>query len=399
MRRKKRDEYYSDYYGALKNLPVEPDQRLRVALERASSKPYAEELRLMYELITLNSGLARYIERDYVASFANSVIEDEARVNGCAEICPSEFAYHNLMNTALRNRAADDSLSTTDIYRAWLLHDKREVGIFRPFGVCTLICYYGGDWDTPLSAVPKAKQALERLAQGATSTEDFQYILAFEGDRFVFRPTSVLDDYVQSEGGVLVPRRAVLTHFKDAFGVFTPDEIAELEELINNLKARELQFQRFFECHPHFFRRWDYREVHSHVYLTRGRNPLVPDFILTDREVQKAAIVELKLPKARLVRRQDNRDRFAEAVMEARAQLLTYRDWFRDASNRARLKTRVGMEIYEPHLAMIVGRSSDFQDDVDRQRLVAAEKDIEIVTYDDILRYAERRRAVIVSHH
>jgi hypothetical protein len=131
--------------------------------------------------------------------------------------------------------------------------------------------------------------------------------------------------------------------------------------------------------------------------LARPEGPLVPDFILTDRECQKAAIVELKLPRPKLIRRQHNRERFADAVMEARTQLLRYRDWFREDSHRTSLKELVGMKIYEPQLIAIIGRASEFVDEFDRQRLRADTSDIEVVTYDDILTYAERRRVMISS--
>ena len=56
---------------------------------------------------------------------------------------------------------------------------------------------------------------------------------------------------------------------------------------------------------------------------------------------------------------------------------------------------KVGMEIYEPKLIVVIGRSTDFEDEFDRQQLSADNPDIEVVTYDDILTYANRRRLII----
>jgi hypothetical protein len=204
----------------------------------------------------------------------------------------------------------------------------------------------------------------------------------------------VLRDFVlQPETGVLRPSRGILGHFKDVLGAFAEEEICELQRLLNDPRAGEAQFQAFFEEHTHFFRRWDHREVHSHVVLEREEGNLVPDFLLTDREAQKAAIVELKLPTT-IVRRRHNRDRFAASVMEARAQLLRYRDWFEDGNNRRRLLPQLGMEVFRPRLAVIIGRSSDFVDAVDRQRLASDNADVE-VTYDEMLMYAKRRRLLL----
>lgn len=266
----------------------------------------------------------------------------------------------------------------------------------RPYFVDMLSRALGRPDTEPLSKSPRLRRLIEELRRSVDGTEDYQYFLALENDRVVFRVSSILDDYVQaSDSGLVVPQRAILTHFKDQFAGFSTDEIEELEQLLDDPKASEQDFQRFFERHSHFFRKWDYRQVYPQVYLSRGKSPLVPDFILTDRRLQKAAIIDLKLPRPKLVRRQRNRDRFSAAVMEARTQLLRYRDWFRDPSNRQYLKDKLGMEVYEPHLAVVIGRSSEFSDAFERQQLAADNRDIEIVTYDDMLSFAERRRLIL----
>ena len=53
------------------------------------------------------------------------------------------------------------------------------------------------------------------------------------------------------------------------------------------------------------------------------------------------------------------------------------------------------MQIYEPKLIVLIGRASEFQDELDRQRLSADNPEIEVVTYDDLLKYAKRRRMII----
>ncbi len=189
-------------------------------------------------------------------------------------------------------------------------------------------------------------------------------------------------------------QNALLTPLKDQFAAFTQEEIGELEELLNSPNTKELDLQRFFEGHQSFLGRWGYQSVHPQVTLTQPGGALVPDFILTDSRLHRAAILDLKLPGVALVRRQQNRDRFGGAVMEARSQLLRYRDWFRAEANRLTLKMRVGMEIYEPRLIAVIGRTSQFQDEVERQQLSADNPDIEIATYDDVLAFAERRMVI-----
>jgi len=244
-----------------------------------------------------------------------------------------------------------------------------------------------------LKSMPRTRQVIETLGQVPPEPDDFQYALCMEKGRVVFRIFSVLGDFaVRFTDGTVTGNRGLLTHLKERLGVFTADEIAELEDMIRNPKASEKDFQKYFEAHPHFFRRWDYREVYSQVYLARdGQGPLIPDFILTNPEIQEATIVELKLPKPKLIRHQENRDRFADAVMEARSQLLEYRDWFEDKGHREKLIGRVNMEVFRPRLAVVMGRSADFRCAIDRQKLAARTSDIDVVTYDDVVACARRR--------
>jgi len=251
-----------------------------------------------------------------------------------------------------------------------------------------------------LQDMPESRLVIEALGQVPPEPDDFQYALCVEEGKIVFRAISVLGDFtMKASDGAIIGSRGLLTHLKERFGVFTPDEIAELEEMIRNPKAAEKDFQKFFETHQHFFRRWDYREVYPQVYLSRHeQGPLVPDFILTNPEIQQATVVELKLPKPKLIRRQLNRERFADAIMEARSQLLEYRDWFEEKVNRENLAAKVKMEIFRPRLAVVVGRSADFECGINRQKLAARTDDIEVCTYDDMVAYAKRRMVLIGSH-
>lgn len=247
-----------------------------------------------------------------------------------------------------------------------------------------------------LADMPRSRAVVEALGHVPPEPDDFDYALCLEEDRLVVRAVSVLRDGPLELGRSRPDTRALLTHFQRQYGAFTLEEIAELEDLIRNPKAQEREFQAFFEAHPHFFRRWDHREVCPHVYLVReGQGPLVPDFILTNPQVHQATIVELKLPGPKVVRHEDNRVRFADAVMEARAQLLEYRDWFRDRSNRESLVGPLGMEVYDPRMAVIIGRSSVFNPGIERQKVAARTPDVEVVTYDDLAEYARQRIMMI----
>src|SRR5258708_25893767 len=131
-------------------------------------------------------------------------------------------------------------------------------------------------------------------------------------------------------------RLGILTRFDDAYTAFLPSEILELEDLINHPYIREHELQRFFEQHPNVFRLLEYRDVYPQVYLTREADgDLIPDFMLVDAQLQKAMILDLKLPGKRIVVGGTDRRRISAPLEEAKSQLSRYRDWFENPNNRS----------------------------------------------------------------
>jgi len=389
----------------------ELDQRLMRALQVSASRPklHPEDFGfpdsyLTMGLYRLNSILTRLVDLD---DAGYNVFHDYRLAPPCS---PEEVVPGNrlswVLETAAKLAAPGTTIGVGHFLRAvvslTLDHEAEPAYgfpgqvIHNTFSAETLLWGLGYTAWTPVSEAPEIREILNAL-DGRYPIDDTPYLLALEGNKLVFRPASVLNPYqMQRDSGTSVERVAVLTHLHDQYAASTVDEILELEDLINNPRVEERQLQRFFEDHPHFLRLWDQREIHPQVFLTReDEGSLVPDFLLLDRELQRATIVDLKLPSANIVVRKRNRDRFSALISEARVQLLGYRDWFEDANNRRRLKERFGMEIYRPRLGMVIGRSEYFQDEFDRQRLASQNPDVEIVTYDDILRHAQRRLALV----
>jgi hypothetical protein len=268
--------------------------------------------------------------------------------------------------------------------------------IHETFSAETLLWGLGYTAWTPLEQAPEVREVLSAL-DGRSPIDDVQYLMMIEDKRQVFRPTSVLDAFrMTSSINGTSDRLAILTHFKDRYAAVTPDELLELEDLINSPRTAEADLQHFFELHPQFLRLWDHREVFPQVCLTREDDgPLIPDFLLLDRELQKSVILDLKLPSAKVAIGKKNRERFSALVEEARAQLLEYRDWFEDAGHRRKIKDQFGMEIYRPRLAMVIGSMDQFASAYQRQKLQSRYPDVEIATYEDIVRHARRRLSII----
>lgn len=267
----------------------------------------------------------------------------------------------------------------------------------RPIALQKIAMHYAGSPDANLDQIPRLQRLLGRLRIELDGTNDYQYTLTNDEGRFQFRIIGHLTDaLMRNEHGGLNQHRALITH-AGGIGFFTSECIEELEDLINTASTPEGAFQDFFERHPHFLRRNDHREVHPHVYLTREEGPLIPDFILTNPDTQQATLLELKRAglKTRLVRNPRNRIRFSDAIMEARAQLLEYRDWFDIEQNRRSMINIFGMEVFKPKIMVIIGRSSEFGTGIRRAKLADRVPDLDVLTYDDILQFARQRKLII----
>ena len=408
--------YFSPEAPLLQQLTengLEFDQKLARALQVAASKPDVEpedsgfpDSYLTLALYRLNSILTQVVELD---ESRYNLFHEYKLAPRCspAEVVPG-YRLCRVLEVASALAAPGRTIGAGHFLKAVVhltLDEEPEPAYgFEPqvvhntFSAETLLWGLGHTAWTPISAAPEVRDILAAL-DGRSPVDDFQYMLTVENRRLVFRPTSVLDAFPMSRAdGSKTNRLALLTHFRDQFAAVTPDELLELEDLINSSMTKEPDLQRFFEQHPQFLRMWDFREVFPQVYLTReDAGPLVPDFVLLDRDLHKATVVDLKLPTAKTVIAKPNRERFSALVEEARAQLLEYRDWFEDADNRAKLKDRFGVTVYRPRLGVVIGSSAELTSSYQRQKLASRYPDIEVVTYDDLVAHARRRLALVRS--
>ncbi|MFE9429675.1 Shedu anti-phage system protein SduA domain-containing protein [Streptomyces sp. NPDC006640] len=168
--------------------------------------------------------------------------------------------------------------------------------------------------------------------------------------------------------------------------------VQELEDLINSPQVLERDLQQFFEQNPEFLCGDAYEEARPHVVLQReGNGPLIPDFALKPSNSNALCdLLELKLPKARLLRISKNRVRLTSAIMEACAQLREYQSYFEDHEKRISVERMYGLRFFRPRMMVLIGKRSDYE----ATALRNAETDVpnlQIVTYDDILERARSR--------
>lgn len=224
---------------------------------------------------------------------------------------------------------------------------------------------------------------------------DQQFLLFYEGDQIRLRPfgssgAQRLSDGPLRDGSLWIARSNALEPLER----FGDEALLELESLIS-ANAPELAFQRFFELNPLLLTTLGpWKSMHAQLVLHReGDGSLIPDMFLERLDSNFCDILDLKRPTAELVRRQKNRVRFRDAVMEGVAQLREYRDWFESPQNRSDFRERYGLDAYRPKAAIVIGRRTSYYDEVERIRLESGLPEwVELRTYDDVLAGVQRWR-------
>ena len=182
-------------------------------------------------------------------------------------------------------------------------------------------------------------------------------------------------------------------------GFISLDLIRRFERIINAPGLSESVLQEFFEQHPDFlFLIGEHDDFKSQISLVgqvllsyepmKGRRP---DFLLRDSSTTFWDILEIKPPNQNLVRGIVQRRRLSDAVMEGKAQLLEYQRYFNDEANRQWVRQKYGVDVFYPRLYLLIGHDSSFRNWAEKKKLLIPEKEVEIITYDDLLRFAKLR--------
>jgi cold shock CspA family protein len=162
--------------------------------------------------------------------------------------------------------------------------------------------------------------------------------------------------------------------------------VHELEEMVNDPKAKEKDFQAFFVRNPDFILTDGYKKPHPHIMLTRDDGEtLIPDFVLEPvSDSDLADLLELKLPSAPIYVIKKNRPRFSAAVAEACAQLREYSAFFDEEKNRRAIQKNHGLFCYKPKMFVIIGRKGNVNP-LEVRRIHSDMPNMYLRTYDDIL--------------
>jgi len=205
---------------------------------------------------------------------------------------------------------------------------------------------------------------------------------------FRIRQFDYLNTYLMSEGGTVIPSK--VNTFTGA-GILSWEQIEQFEHLLNKRNVTESDFQTFFKRNPKFVLGENYRKLYSQItLLSDSGNELIPDFFAERIGSRFADVIEIKKPSARLVVGKPNRRGFSAELTQALNQAREYRNFFDDALNRKRFHNDHGFEAFRPRLCIIIGRSSDYVDYIERIRIEDEYKNLKVLTFDDILERAKQ---------
>jgi Domain of unknown function (DUF4263) len=167
--------------------------------------------------------------------------------------------------------------------------------------------------------------------------------------------------------------------------------ILRLERLLNDPTTTELDIESLLLENPLFLRGLNYGEVYSQVVLPRiGAPDLRPDLNAEPIGGRWAEILDLKRPFDPILVGGASRPRVAAALADAASQLREYQAYFDDRVLAARIEAELGIRCYRPRMVVIVGRDPRRFTAEQQRRALTAYPDLEVVTYDDLLRAARR---------
>lgn len=218
-----------------------------------------------------------------------------------------------------------------------------------------------------------------------------EFAMVLEGDQLTLSPYHghAIHSIENGNKEVLVGRPAAIA--KKTAAVFTT-EISEFERLINSPDTHERHLQAFLEQHPNFLRGLNYENIYPQLVLERdGQGPLKPDFILEPYADSFCDILDIKLPSQNLIVGKKDRATLAAGLHEVAAQLREYAAYFEERKYQKFVQDTYGIRLYRPRLIAVVGRDMKQMNDQQFRRAMTMYENLQIMTFDELLRHARRR--------
>lgn len=172
-------------------------------------------------------------------------------------------------------------------------------------------------------------------------------------------------------------------------------EILEFEQILANPRTREKHIQAFLERYPAFLRGLGYKNLYPQVVLSRDDGTsLRPDFILEPFDGAWCDILDVKLPKERVIVGTRDRAALAAGIHEVAAQLREYAAYFEQDRYRKLVKDRYGLSVYRPRLIALVGRHVAPHDQLQVRRAMTQYEQMRMLTFDELVSHAQNRMLI-----
>ena len=116
---------------------------------------------------------------------------------------------------------------------------------------------------------------------------------------------------------------------------------------------------------------------------------MIPDIIVEPINDEWCDLIELKKPVQNIIIGNENRRGLAYAIRHTVDQLREYSAYFDDEKNSKYIREKYGIKCHKPRMVAIIGRDPYDLNDEEIRRAMTAYKDVEIITYDKLLRAAK----------
>lgn len=255
---------------------------------------------------------------------------------------------------------------------------------------------------TPELFVRKSKDDVHNFIVDLLNIPSNYYLVAREGKISVI-PTTEHGAYLASNSNIqtkseLIGLSTVISSSLTETRLQLPG-LSDFEDLLNNSRAKEADFQSFLEENKQFLFALDdrYCEIKPHVCLFDAkRERLVPDFMARIQDTNIWDVIELKRPQHVLTVSSCLTQKASAPAARAIAELLQYRDFFSTRDNRALVANKFATSPYEPCLVLVIGRGRPTER-YEWRSTRAGFPSVEIVSYDYLFQRARDCKRVITQ--
>ena len=137
--------------------------------------------------------------------------------------------------------------------------------------------------------------------------------------------------------------------------------LRQLQDLINNPKAKESELQNFLEENPELILDDDFdHPIPQATIITDDNIMWKADFVLIPKDQMGfAKILELKMPTEKIsLKSKSGHSNFSSKLYKAISQLKDYYEAFNSEKTKLRFKEKYNTDIFKPDLQLLFGRRS-----------------------------------------